>query len=260
MSYILVVEDEEIIRENLREALEAEGYKVNAVASTEEALFAAFANPPLLVLCDVRMSQGDGGFRVLERLRLNEATKNTPFIFLSAAVEKATIRRGMNLGADDYITKPYSREELLESINVRLRRSMSYQAMPTAVPYPYIVIKSPGFPPNGQRFDLESYLMIGRKAECNVRLSDLSVSAIACTLVLKKASSTFVAWINDGAIVKTPTPETRSRYGVWVNGKRIPQQAELKGGEQIKLSPNTSFEYFVPLKEEKIDPTQSSEQ
>lgn len=260
MTYILVVEDEEELRDNIAEILESEGYEVRAVASAEEALYTAFAEKPTLILCDVRMERGDGGFRVLERIRLNEPTRDTPFIFLSAAADKVTIRKGMNLGADDYITKPYTIEELLETIKFRLNRAQANQTAIVIKQNPYILIKSTGFPDKGERFELTSYLIIGRKKECNVRLTDPYVSAIACTLVLKAQTNKSIAWIHDGAIVKTPTPDTRSRYGVWVNGRKIDGQAELRGGERVELSPQTSFNYIVPTSEEKTDDTKSSEQ
>ncbi|HEY9610555.1 response regulator [Allocoleopsis sp.] len=257
--YILVVDDEESIRENIQDSLELEGYTVKIAASAEEALYMAFAETPSLILCDVRMGDRDSGFRVLERIRLNDSTKNTPFVFISAAVEKAAIRKGMNLGADDYLTKPYTRDELLETVRVRLNRVKEQPAPKPLIPY--ILLKSRDFPEEGQKFELSGYLIIGRKKECNVRVSDPYTSAIACTIIPKVAGEEkSAAWIHDGAIVKKPTQDTRSRYGVWVNGYKIDGQAELRGGEVVVLSPATCFEYHVPSAEEKIDATQSSEQ
>ncbi len=123
---ILVIEDEETIRENLVEILENEGFTLLAAENGVIGLSLAQRHHPDLILCDVMMPQLDG-YGVLKALRENLTTALTPFIFLTARADRSDQRRGMNLGADDYITKPFSRAELLEAIAGRLNKANSQQ-------------------------------------------------------------------------------------------------------------------------------------
>jgi DNA-binding response OmpR family regulator len=117
---ILVIEDEQEIRENLEELL-SEEYEVIVSSGGRVGLELALKEKPDLVLCDVTMA-GVTGYNVLTALRSNTATARIPFIFLTAKVSKNDMRLGMELGADDYLTKPYTRKELLNAIAARLRR------------------------------------------------------------------------------------------------------------------------------------------
>ena len=119
--HILVVEDHAIMRENLATLLEIEGFRVTAAANGRSAVEAAGRDTPDLVLCDVMMPDLDG-HGVLKALRAFPATAATPFIFLTARGEKADVRTGMNLGADDYLIKPVANAELLAAIAARLER------------------------------------------------------------------------------------------------------------------------------------------
>ena len=121
MVKILVIEDERPVRENLVELLEAEDYQTY---STENGLIGtvwAYNHFPDLIICDVMMPEIDG-YEVLSGLRANSVTASIPFIFLTAKADKTDIREGMNLGADDYLTKPFSRKEVLEAISSRLSK------------------------------------------------------------------------------------------------------------------------------------------
>ncbi|MDJ0727082.1 MAG: response regulator [Prochloraceae cyanobacterium] len=121
MAKILVIEDERPVRENLVELLEAEDYETY---STENGLLGtvwAYNHFPDLIICDVMMPEIDG-YEVLSGLRANSVTASIPLIFLTAKADKTDIRRGMNLGADDYLTKPFSRKEVLEAISSRLSK------------------------------------------------------------------------------------------------------------------------------------------
>jgi CRP-like cAMP-binding protein/ActR/RegA family two-component response regulator len=122
MKKILVIEDNEEVRENLEEILELSGYQVTAAEDGKVGVEKALTNPPDLILCDVMMPHLDG-FGVLNILSKKSATSNVPFIFLTAKTEKADFRRGMNLGADDYVTKPFYKDELLDVIETRLEKS-----------------------------------------------------------------------------------------------------------------------------------------
>lgn len=121
MKKILLIEDNENIRNNTAEILELTNYRVftaeNGKAGVEEAL----RENPDLIICDITMPVLDG-YGVLHMLQKNPSTKNTPFIFLTAKTERTDFRKGMELGADDYITKPFSGTELLNAVESRLKK------------------------------------------------------------------------------------------------------------------------------------------
>lgn len=119
---ILVIEDNQEVRENLEEILELYGYEVDSAKDGKEGVDKALAQIPDLILCDVMMPRLDG-FGVLNILSKRQETAAIPFIFLTAKAEKADFRRGMNLGADDYITKPFYKDELLSVLETRLRKT-----------------------------------------------------------------------------------------------------------------------------------------
>lgn len=118
---ILVIEDETNIRENIQELLEANGYMVRTAVNGKQGVLEAIDFRPHLIVCDVMMPKMDG-YKVLEYIRKTSLVQNTPFIFLTARVDKNDIRQGMDLGADDYLTKPFTHKELLKAIEARLKR------------------------------------------------------------------------------------------------------------------------------------------
>jgi len=119
---ILVVEDEEDIRELVSYTLLKEGYQVASVTSGEEALSVVAAQPPDLIVLDL-MLPGLDGLTVCQRLRANPLTNGIAIVMLTARGEEADVVGGLNLGADDYITKPFSRNVLLARIRAVLRKS-----------------------------------------------------------------------------------------------------------------------------------------
>lgn len=121
MPKILVIEDELPVRVNVVAMLKAEGFQVIAAEDGQAGVQTAQAHLPDLIICDITMPKLDG-FGVLETLQQNSATSMIPFIFLSAKSERSDFRRGMNLGADDYLTKPFTRNELLEAVCTRLTK------------------------------------------------------------------------------------------------------------------------------------------
>jgi DNA-binding NarL/FixJ family response regulator len=123
---ILVIEDHAPMRKNLLKILEMEGFQTMAAENGRRGLELAAAGKPDLILCDVMMP-GVDGYAVLQALRENAETATTPFIFLTAKGEKFDQRVGMNLGADDYLTKPVACEDLLAAINSRLLRKRAHQ-------------------------------------------------------------------------------------------------------------------------------------
>lgn len=127
MKKILVIEDNQNVRENLAELLELSDYEVVTAENGKIGVEKALLENPDLILCDVMMPELDG-FGVLRILEKKVATSQTPFIFLTAKAENMDFRKGMNLGADDYITKPFDDVELLDSIEMRLKKSERLQS------------------------------------------------------------------------------------------------------------------------------------
>ena len=118
---ILIIEDDTGIRRSLALSLKTEGYAVLEASDGRAGLELAAAESPALIICDINMPEMDG-YQVVSAVRRNSALASIPFVFLTARGERAEIRRGMNLGADDYLTKPFTREELLETVKVRLEK------------------------------------------------------------------------------------------------------------------------------------------
>jgi two-component system LytT family response regulator len=120
MEKILIVEDEQGIRETLQDILELAGYQVCTAKNGKEGYEAIISSHPDLVICDVNMPEMDG-FELLGAINQRLKDENIPpFIFLTAKTDKQDIRNGMNLGADDYILKPSSFNEVLKIIRLRL--------------------------------------------------------------------------------------------------------------------------------------------
>src|SRR5688500_7697521 len=119
MKKILVIEDNTFIRENTAEILELAHYEVITAENGEAGVQMALNEKPDLIICDVLMPLLDG-FNVLRFLKENDESSKTPFIFLSAKTEKTDINEGMELGADDYIKKPFSDFELLQAVERQL--------------------------------------------------------------------------------------------------------------------------------------------
>ncbi len=122
MKKVLLIEDDTTLRENTAELLELENYKVIKASNGKDGLDFAKKELPDVIVCDIMMPKLDG-YGVLEGLSKSERTKYIPFIFLSAKTERKDVRKGMNLGADDYITKPFEEEELLTAIESRLAKA-----------------------------------------------------------------------------------------------------------------------------------------
>jgi CheY-like chemotaxis protein/anti-sigma regulatory factor (Ser/Thr protein kinase) len=123
---ILVIEDTADVRENIAEILESENYEVYKAENGIIGVDVAEKVQPDLILCDIMMPQMDG-YEVLESLRKKVSTSTTPFIFLTAKNTREDLRRGMALGADDYISKPFTIDELLNSIKIRLEKAEEFK-------------------------------------------------------------------------------------------------------------------------------------
>ena len=121
MNKVLVIEDQPQMRTNLALLLQLNGYEVATAENGRAGLAAVHATKPDLILCDVMMPELDG-YGVLEALRQDDETVGIPFIFLTAKGDKREQRTGMNLGADDYLTKPVTEADLIDSVHARLER------------------------------------------------------------------------------------------------------------------------------------------
>ncbi len=121
MKTILVIEDNEDIRENVEEILTLSDYKVLTAANGKEGVEVATSKKPDLIICDIMMP-GIDGYGVLHVLHKDPATQDIPFIFLTSKSERSDFRAAMEMGADDYITKPFSGNELLNAIESRLKK------------------------------------------------------------------------------------------------------------------------------------------
>ena len=121
MNTILLIEDNLEIRENTAEILELANYKVLTAENGKLGIEKALEDHPDLIICDIMMPVLDG-YGVLHLLNKNESLKDIPFIFLTAKTERQDFRKGMEMGADDYITKPFTELELLNAIEQRLKK------------------------------------------------------------------------------------------------------------------------------------------
>ena len=121
MKKILLIEDNYDIRHNTAEILELSNYKVLVAENGKIGVEMAMEFSPDLIICDIMMPVLDG-YGVLHAVHKNESIKNTPFIFLTAKTERSDFRKGMELGADDFVTKPFSGTELLNAVDSRLNK------------------------------------------------------------------------------------------------------------------------------------------
>lgn len=120
MKKILIIEDNIDVRENTADLLELSNYKVTTAENGKIGVELALKILPDAILCDIMMPELDG-YQVLQKLSNNNKTVNIPFIFLTAKTEKIDMHKGINLGADNYLTKPFTEKELLYIIENHLK-------------------------------------------------------------------------------------------------------------------------------------------
>lgn len=121
MKKVLFIEDDTVVRENTAELLELADYEVITASNGRSGVAIAKQEKPDIIVCDIMMPEMDG-YGVLQELGKDPETQHIPFIFLSAKTEHKDIRKGMDLGADDYLTKPFEEEELISAIESRLAK------------------------------------------------------------------------------------------------------------------------------------------
>ena len=122
MITVLIIEDDTVLRENTAELLELSDYKVVTASNGKAGVDMAKKQLPDIIVCDIMMPELDG-YETLKTLSKDITTKYIPFIFLSAKTEHKDVRKGMNLGADDYITKPFNEDELISAIESRIAKA-----------------------------------------------------------------------------------------------------------------------------------------
>ena len=118
---ILVIEDEKALRENISEIIAHYGFRVISTSTGEEGIRIALEFIPDIIICDI-MLPGIDGFEVFIQVKQRPQLPATAFIFLTAKSTRSDTRIGMNMGADDYLTKPFTKEELINSIRARLEK------------------------------------------------------------------------------------------------------------------------------------------
>ncbi|MFL5810904.1 MAG: response regulator [Flavisolibacter sp.] len=158
---ILVIDDNTDIRENTAEILELAGYKTVTAENGKKGVEAALKEKPAVIICDIMMPELDG-YGVLHLLRKNPETQNIPFIFLTAKTERGDFRKGMEMGADDYITKPFDDIELLNAVEVRLKKAeildQKYPSSPQGLTQFIKDVKSTGLIQKlSEQYNIESY-------------------------------------------------------------------------------------------------------
>jgi signal transduction histidine kinase len=124
MTKILVIEDEQALLHDMVEMLEYSSFEVSGTSDGYAAIEFARSERPDLILCDIMMPMVDG-YEVLRQIREQPSTAGIPFIFITAKADRDSLRHGMTLGADDYLTKPFTFDELMSAINTRLQRQQS---------------------------------------------------------------------------------------------------------------------------------------
>jgi DNA-binding LytR/AlgR family response regulator len=118
---ILVIEDEKQLLLNITELLEEENFEVVTASNGKEGIFQALKERPDLIICDIMMPEMDG-YEVFNELNRNKNTSIIPFVFLTAKVDRCDLRKGMALGADDYIFKPFKSDDLITSVKTRINK------------------------------------------------------------------------------------------------------------------------------------------
>ncbi|QAA80517.1 response regulator [Aequorivita sp. H23M31] len=132
MKTILLIEDDTALRENTAELLELSGYKVETAPNGRIGIEKVKQTSPDIIICDIMMPEIDG-YGVLEAVTSHESSAHIPFIFLSAKTEHKEIRKGMDMGADDYLTKPFDEEELISAVESRLAKAQIIASREKAV-------------------------------------------------------------------------------------------------------------------------------
>ena len=234
---ILLIEDDVVVRENTAEILKLANYNVLTSANGKDGIARAKSYQPDLIICDILMPELDG-YGVLQIVMRNKKLQKTPFIFMSAKTNHADVRKGMNLGASDYITKPFEESELLSAIESRLKKNEIYKNKPKNESVE--IIKKIRFE------DLEKVFKDKKKYDYKK----------GKTIYCKGNSSNFIFYIisgevktysthEDGKELITGIFEKHDFFGFTSLSKNIPYNENavaIRGSELLKLSKNEMYE------------------
>lgn len=223
MKKILLIEDNENMRENIEEILELANYDVVTAENGKVGVDKARQISPDLIICDIMMPELDG-YGVLYLLSRNPQTSSIPFIFLTAKADKSDQRKGMNLGADDYLTKPFEEMELLNAVESRIKRNEKFRVN--------FDEKSSGF---GNFIDEVKGL-----AELETLLEDRK------SIIYKKKNTIFyegdypnaVFYVNKGKVRTFKMNNDAKEYsvGLYGEGDFIGYMALLEGGDHMETA------------------------
>jgi DNA-binding NtrC family response regulator len=185
MPTVLIIDDDTELLDNVNQLLAEEGFEVIMASTGANGVALAKARSPDIIVCDVGMPAMDG-YSVLGAIRGHAPTRGTPFIFLTARADREGLRAGMNLGADDYVTKPFILSELLESVRARLRRTSEITSrVGAALQEPAGVAAMPGAAAPGTLVQAPEMLALYAQLE-HVAASQLSVIVLGETGVGKE--------------------------------------------------------------------------
>lgn len=188
MKKILIIEDERYLLENIKTVLSKNNFEVYTAENGLEGYQLAEKIIPDLILCDIMMPVNDG-YWVLEKVRSNPGLMIVPFVFLTAKVDRNDLRKGMELGADDYITKPFKISELLKAIQVRLEKSDTYKTIFSTTENPTV------------RIDKDNFLLL----DIGKSIERVKINLIECII----ADNVFTnLYMTDGKMIKIRKPLT----------------------------------------------------
>lgn len=190
MITILLIEDDMVLRENTAELLELSNYKVLTAANGKIGITIAKEVIPDIIVCDIMMPVVNG-YETLKNLSEDQTTRYIPFIFLSAKTEHKDVRKGMNLGADDYITKPFTEEELISAIESRLAKTAILKDRERSNTTTTEAIKTLDdlknfFSDNGAYFNVKKDTKIYREAEHSNYIYLINKGAVKCFQIDKQ--------------------------------------------------------------------------
>lgn len=246
MKKILVVDDSDYILESTSMLLSLEGYTVYTATNGLEGLQKALEVKPDLILCDVQMPLMDG-YTLLEHLRSNSETESIPFIFLTAFGEKQHMREGMIRGADDYITKPITHQELIQAINTQWRKTATFQrhiqervetvgkAVSFAIPHEFRTVLNEII--GSAKFIIQSYDELKKKD-----IIEISQDIVTTSNRLLKITENFLIYTKIEAISNIPEKKNQLRLHFTDEPMAILQDiAQLKAQNYNRIN-DISFE------------------
>lgn len=242
---ILVVEDDSVVRDVIVELLSSEGYEILKADGIKSALKLIFETSLDLILCDLTLSgRMDGGLVVLDRVRKDNRVSNIPLVIISGRSDFQDMRTAMRAGADDYITKPFTKEELLGTVVGFLEKPRGTPTKP--LKKARLTIYSPNTMP--QDFELKDYCQIGRSNKCDVQFPHISISRRHALIQRDEVKNDDSYHITDGdASSSTIEPSNGGTYIKRRNDEpiHVGTRYPLMSGDRILFSKETWHLYWI---------------